>query len=125
MSSSRIAIGHESRGELDVLDVRGELDLTNAGALEDALARTHRRTVVLDLSLLVFVDSAGIRTIDLAHRTLRDSGRTLLVVAPPESRADWTFRIAGFDSSVVLGSLDAVEQQTQTSDGRPPTDPDV
>jgi anti-anti-sigma regulatory factor len=80
---------------------------------------------VLDLGLLVFVDSAGIRTIDLAHRALRDSGRTLLVVAPPESRAGWTFRIAGFDSNVVLDSLDAVEQRAQAYDGRLPSDADV
>lgn len=116
MTGSRIAIGHEGRGELDVLDVRGELDLTNADALESALARTHRGTVVLDLSLLVFVDSAGIRTIDLLHRELRDAGRALLVVAPPDSRAAWTFLVAGFDSKLVLDSLEAAEHRARSSD---------
>jgi anti-anti-sigma factor len=116
MNSSRLAIDHETRGELDVLDVQGELDLTNADAIESALARTRCRTVVLDLGLLVFVDSAGIRAIDLAHRGLTESGRRLLVVAPPESRAAWTFRVAGFDSNVVLGSLEAAMNRALADD---------
>jgi anti-anti-sigma factor len=107
MSSSMLAVSHDGDGEVDVVAVRGELDLTSAGALEDALSHAHRRSVVLDLSLLAFVDSAGIRSIDLAHRRLRDAGRSLVVVAPPESRAAWTFRVAGFDSHICFDSLDA------------------
>jgi anti-sigma B factor antagonist len=89
-----------------VVRVRGELDLTNAAALEDALDGVTGRTVILDLTGVVFVDSAGIRTIDAAYKRHRKSNRTLLIVAPPGSRAGWTFRVAGFTSDFVLDSLD-------------------
>jgi hypothetical protein len=65
---------------------------------------------ILDLSGVVFVDSAGIRTIDTAYKRLRESNRTLIVVAPPDSRAGWTFRIAGFSSDFVLGSVEAAAE---------------
>jgi anti-anti-sigma factor len=113
MSTSDLAIGRDGNEVYDVLDVRGELDLTNAAALQEELTRTRQRTVVLDLSLLVFVDSAGIRAIDGANRRLRAEGRTLLVVAPPGSRAAWTFRIAGFDQGVVLDSLEAATRRAE------------
>ena len=90
----------------DVLVVRGELDLTNARELGDALSGSTSDTVVLDLSELVFVDSAGMRTIDEQHRRLGEEGRTLLIVAPAESRAAWTFRIAGFSDTLLHDSLE-------------------
>lgn len=89
----------------DVVVVRGELDLTNAQALDDALAGASGRTVILDVGALSFIDSAGIRTIDRAHRRLADEGRSLLVVAGEGSRAGWTFRVAGFANGFVLESL--------------------
>jgi anti-anti-sigma factor len=125
MTESQITIAHTSRGEVEILEVRGALDLTNTSVLEEGIARTKAGTIVLDLGLVVFVDSAGIRAIDHANRTLRESDRTLVIVAPPESRAAWTFRIAGFDSTTVLDSVDAVAQHIRASDGRPPADLDV
>jgi anti-anti-sigma factor len=118
MSGSELVIEHDGDGETDVLVVRGELDLTNADALEAEVLRTQRPTVVLDLSKLVFVDSAGIRAIDSAHRQLGDEARALLVVAPPESRAAWTFRVAGFDGRVVVDSLDAAAERARGHEPR-------
>jgi anti-anti-sigma factor len=103
---TRLDIEHESRDGVDVLRLRGELDLTNAHELADALAATSKPVVVLDLGTLVFVDSAGIRTIDAGNRLLVDADRALRVVAPSESRAAWTFRVAGFAEGAVLESVD-------------------
>ena len=112
MSSSEIAFVHLGGDEsLEILEVRGELDLTNVGTLEEEIVRTKARIVVLDLGFVVFLDSAGIRAIDVEHRRLRDAGRRLLVVAPPDSRAGWTFRVAGFDAGVVLDSVEAATEQ--------------
>lgn len=93
-------------GGCEIVGLRGELDLTNAHALEEALLAASADAVILDLSGLSFIDSAGMRTIDHAHRRLGDEGRALLLVAPPESRAAWTFRIAGFAPGTVLDSLE-------------------
>ena len=60
--------------------------------------------MILDLGGIAFIDSAGIHAIDQAHRRLAETGRSLLVVAPDESRAAWTFRVAGFGEGFVLDS---------------------
>ena len=93
--------GHET------LVLKGELDLTNAAELERALFDTTAAHVVLDLTELGYLDSAGIRTIDLTHSRLRGEGRTLSVVAPAGSRAAWTLRVAGFSDGLVHDSTES------------------
>lgn len=110
-----IDVRQEETGE--VVEVRGELDLTNAGALDEALSGTRSRIVILDVGQLAFVDSAGIRTIDQAHRRLGDEGRALLVVAGEDTRAAWTFRVAGFVDGFVHGSLDAARERAALHPG--------
>lgn len=92
---------------VDVVRVDGEVDLTNADAVRQAVEATRSAYVVLDLTGIAFLDSSGIRAIDLGHRRLRSERRSLLIVSPPESPADWTFRVAGFKTDVLLASLDA------------------
>jgi anti-sigma B factor antagonist len=89
---------------VEMLDVCGELDLTSAESLTSALAAVTARVVIVDLSRLGFIDSTGMRAIDLAHRRLAASGRKLLIVAPDESIAGWTFRIAGFEDVHLMDS---------------------
>ena len=112
------SLGIERRAEPwgDVVTLRGDLDLTNADQLADALDATHTRAVVLDLSAVAFVDSAGIRTIDGIRRRIEDGNRALFIVAPAESRAGWTFRVAGIADGVVLESLDAAMSLAEPAD---------
>ena len=109
-SAASLEIENDADNGVRVMRVRGELDLTNASLLEDALTDTHGGATILDLSGVVFVDSAGIRTIDTAYKRLRQANRALVVVAPPDSRAGWTFRIAGFSSDFVLDSVEAATE---------------
>ena len=90
----------------EVFALDGELDLTNIDMLATALATSTSSSVILDVSGLTFIDSAGIRAIDEVHRELAEAGKTLLLVAPTGSRAAGTFRIAGFAESFVLESLE-------------------
>jgi anti-sigma B factor antagonist len=98
----------------DVVEVRGELDLTNASSLDEALSETTGSAVILDLAALAFIDSAGIRTIDQAHRRFTENGRKLLIVAGAESRAAWTFRVAGFADGFVLESVAEAQARADT-----------
>lgn len=113
MNGTALSIELRNDDGHDLLDARGELDLTNVHELEDALASTGSRAVVLDVSGLAFIDSAGLRAIDQANRRLAADGRVLLVVAPESSRAAWTFRVAGFAGGVVLDSLDAARLRAE------------
>lgn len=92
---------------IDVVRVEGEVDLTNADGVHDAVLATSAPTVVLDLTSVAYLDSSGIRAIDQAHRHLAGDERTLLIVSPPETAADWTLRVAGFDRAIVFESLAA------------------
>ena len=92
---------------IDVVKVEGEVDLTNADGVHDALVATSAPTVVLDLTSVAYLDSSGIRAIDQAHRRLASGERSLLIVSPPETAADWTLRVAGFNRAIILESLDA------------------
>lgn len=92
---------------VDVVVVEGEVDLTNADGVHEAVIATSAPAVVLDLTAVAYLDSSGIRAIDQAHRRLASGERSLLIVCPPDTAADWTLRVAGFDRAIVLESLDA------------------
>jgi anti-sigma B factor antagonist len=69
------------------LSVRGELDLSNADRLAQrlaAVAATGCGDVHVDLSLVGFCDSTGLKALIGAHRQLAAAGRHLVVVAPSE-----------------------------------------
>jgi anti-anti-sigma factor len=104
------------RDEFELLELSGELDLTNARSVDEALAGTTARTVIFDLSALGFIDSTGMRTIDQAHRRFASDGRILLIVAAEDSTAGWTFRIAGFEPGLVLESREDAERQIGESE---------
>jgi len=100
-------ITRHDRDGVSVLAVEGEVDLTNADALEQAVEEIAAGAVVLDLSRVAYLDSSGIRAIDRGHRHLAREQRPLLIVSPPDSPSDWTFRVAGFDRTTILDSVDA------------------
>ncbi|MFF8598070.1 STAS domain-containing protein [Streptomyces sp. NPDC015232] len=68
-----------------VLTVRGELDMETAGRLDGHLAeqfRQGRRSLVLDLSALGFMDSSGLNVLIRAVNRARESGGDLYLAAP-------------------------------------------
>lgn len=70
-----------------VLALSGELDVVSAPGLElclnEVLAESDAR-IVLDLSDLAFVDSAGVSVLIKAKQDAEASGRTLLLGRPTE-----------------------------------------
>jgi len=89
-----------------VLALSGELDVVSAPELElclnEVMAEPHAR-VVLDLSELAFVDSAGVSVLIKAKQDAESGGRTLVLGRPTEQvhrvfalvgLADWlTFEV--------------------------------
>jgi anti-sigma B factor antagonist len=102
-----LQIARDAEGDVVVVRAVGEVDLTNAEALQRAVEETTARGVVLDVSRLAYVDSSGIRAIERGFRSLRSEERSLVVVAPAETAAAWTFRVAGFDDAVMHESVDS------------------
>jgi anti-sigma B factor antagonist len=69
------------------LALSGELDVVSSPQLEqrlnELLAESHAR-VILDLSELAFVDSAGVSALIKARRQAELNGRTLVLARPTE-----------------------------------------
>lgn len=75
-------------GSTQLVRVAGELDLSNARALTDALAHAvpdDVTLVVVDLTGTTYVDSAAISSLFRLSQRLRDRRQDLRLVVPPAS----------------------------------------
>jgi len=76
----------EDRGGLVHVALRGELDLSTVGKVQDELRRVEAEAppiVVLDLSRLTFLDSTGLRCLVTADERAREAGRRVVLVRGP------------------------------------------
>ena len=88
-------------GEL-VVALSGELDLSTIPTIEKALIRElGRRTVVVDLTALNFIDSSGIAVLIKAFRAA-DEDRRMHTVIAPGSQVERVLRLAGIDRALPL-----------------------
>ena len=81
-----------------VAQLSGEVDLSNARGMEEAIAAAtpnHAREVVLDVSALDYIDSAGIKLIYRLKERLSVRGQDLQLVIPADSPAADALRLAG------------------------------
>ena len=81
------------------LGLAGELDIAAAGQVEDELVRIEASTVtriVVDLTGLEFIDTAGLRVLLLAHARSRAGADRLVLVRGPSS-LQRIFQLAGVD----------------------------
>jgi anti-anti-sigma factor len=94
------ALSIETRGPVLVARLRGEIDMSNAGHLRDELyAATGNDALglVLDLSAVDYLDTAGIHLVHRLRDGLRARGQQLRLVIPTDSLINDTLRLAGLD----------------------------
>jgi anti-anti-sigma factor len=106
MGDGTIVIAKAETDGVEVITLRGEVDLTNADLVREAVDGTTSERVVLDLSAVTFLDSMAIGTLNERQRQLAAEDRLLVVVSPPTTPSAWTLRVAGLDRGVVRESLD-------------------
>jgi anti-anti-sigma factor len=86
------------------LALRGELDISSAPVLEEALGRLEEAPpplLLIDLRGLEFMDSTGLRTVVSADQRAREQGRRLCVVRGPEP-VDRIFTVTRLDERLEL-----------------------
>jgi anti-sigma B factor antagonist len=86
------------RGRTVIAKLTGEIDLSNAESLGAAVVEgipNHQLDLVLDLTSLDYVDSAGIQLIYRLRELLRVRGQSLCLVVPEQSPAQDALRLAG------------------------------
>ena|SRR5436305_15186534 len=93
-----------------VARVRGEIDLSNAESVSRAIDETvpnHALAVVLDLSQVRYLDSAGIHLIYKLRERLRSRGQVLGLVDPDGCPAREALRLSGVEHHVrMIGTVD-------------------
>ena len=83
-----LEVESEERDGLVHVSLRGELDLSTVGKVDDELQRLEASktgVVLLDLSRLTFLDSTGLRCVVRADERAREEGRRLVVLKGPEA----------------------------------------
>lgn len=101
-----------------VAEIRGEVDMSNAedvgGSIIEATPN-EADGVVLDLSHLDYMDSAGIYVVFGIRTSLQARGQGLILVMPPTSPVHDALRLAGVDRPGVIAetvdeALDALDR---------------
>jgi anti-sigma B factor antagonist len=103
-------VNFSADGDIVVASLRGEIDLSNAGEIDEAIARRLTNDVlalVLDLTGVDYVDSAGIHVIYDLHERLRTRGQDLRVVIAPGAVIAEALRLANVPQAI--GSAESVE----------------
>jgi anti-anti-sigma factor len=78
----------ERHAEIQVVRIAGEVDISNAGELEDHISEAvpnDAAGLVIDLSDTGFLDSAGIRMLFELGERLGGRRQEVAIVVPPES----------------------------------------
>ena len=99
-SGSALSVKFDDYADCRVVSVVGRVDHTNSGTFLDDLSRHAEAAtsgMVVDLSGLDFITSAGLRTLLLANRTISANGGRLAVTGMSGSVRE-VFRISKFDT---------------------------
>lgn len=103
-----------------IAHVTGELDMSNAedvGATVIGATPNEAEAVILDLTGVDYLDSAGIYVIHGMRASLQARGQVLILVIPPTSPVHDSLRLAGAERPGEIA--DAVEDALKMLDARP------
>lgn len=92
----------ETEGSVVHATLRGDIDLSNTRGLREELNAAVTNTVsgvIVDLTEVTYLDSAGIHLFHRLREDLRAHGQRLKLVLPPDSIINATLRLAGLDWS--------------------------
>jgi anti-anti-sigma factor len=83
-------------GDIDLIFLRGELDISSATGLADWLVGNSGKTIVIELSEMTFMDASGIAAIVDARNRLLGSKRELILTMP-RGNVRRVFEVTGLD----------------------------
>lgn len=114
---AQLVVGSE--GDVLAVTLSGEIDMSNVADLEAAIERAMPNTaygMVLDLSELTYLDSAGIRMLIGVANRLRWRRQQLCVAVPDGSRVRRVLNLAGAaDAFTIDPTVDAARSRMDRS----------
>ena len=89
-----------------MIEAVGEVDLTTASHLREALLGAvngeEKSSVIVDLSKVDFIDSAGLALLVEARKRLSPEGRTLSILLTPGRQPERVLKLGRFDTIMTL-----------------------
>jgi anti-sigma B factor antagonist len=95
-------------GDAEVVSLTGEIDMANAADIgRRIVARTTEAgKVLIDLTTVSFLDSAGVRLLDALVGDLRDHGARIRLVVGERGAARMTLQLCAFREDLLVTDLD-------------------
>jgi anti-sigma B factor antagonist len=96
-------------GTTDVIRLAGEIDMANAGVIgrEIAAQTVRARAVVIDLTAVSFLDSAGVRLLDTLVGALAERQTPIRLVVAETGAVRMTLRLCAFREDLLDTDLTA------------------
>jgi anti-sigma B factor antagonist len=119
----------ERRDGVAVAILSGEIDMSNATSVRQEIAAfvvSNDDAVVIDLSDVGFIDSAGLHALVELGGVLSERRQQLLLCAPPDSQVARAIEIVGMQHTITVhGDRDVALQAARDSvpDSRPVAPP--
>ena len=95
-------------GAVDLVRLTGEIDLANAPEIGREIVRHtgHAGAVLIDLTAVSFLDSAGVRLLDALVGDLDDQGTPIRFVVGTSGPARMTLQLCAFREDLLATDLD-------------------
>jgi anti-sigma B factor antagonist len=95
-------------GDAELVSLRGEIDLANAPEIGRAIVARipDAGKVLVDLTAVSFLDSAGVRLLDSLIGDLGDHGTPIRLVVGEQGAARMTLRLCAFRDDVLSIDLE-------------------
>ena len=95
-------------GDAELVSLTGEIDLANSGEIGKAIVGRIRDSgkVLIDLTTVSFLDSAGVRLLDALVGDLDDQGTPIRLVVGATGAARMTLQLCGFREDLLATDLD-------------------
>ena len=95
-------------GSAELVRLTGEIDLANAHDIGRAIARhtTAAEAVLIDLTRVSFLDSAGVRLLDSLAGDMAHSGTPFRLVVGERGPARMTLTLCAFRDDLLANDLD-------------------
>jgi anti-anti-sigma factor len=111
VASYELELRETDLGDVAVVALAGELDLTNSAELERRIADIAHGSsgLVLDLNRVLFLDSAALHVLFRVARRFDDEQKRFAIVLQPSAVVSRTLEIVGLDQAARVGpTLDDV-----------------
>ena len=111
MSADQVT--YTKRGRADVIRLTGEIDLANAPYIGREIVSHVRGDdgVLIDLTAVSFLDSAGVRLLDALVGDLDDNGRAIRLVVGESGPARMTLTLCAFRDDLLATDLDQAAEE--------------